>query len=392
MRRIRKLARFFIVVASLFFFSPVFAEPSTTDIPQVRVLVAEGRKIVNVSVKGRYLIRSLPGYSVLKKGERLVRVALRPTAQGVRLGDQEIAGRGISIEPEKDGDLFINQSRFRGRLDFLKDQSGTLYAINNLGIERYLYGVLHYEVGSWWPMEAIKAQAVAARTYALYQASVSRSREYDLKNSTSSQVYGGSSSERYRSKAAVDQTAGKVLLLSGKLFPAYFHSVCAGITAAASELWKIEGRPIDGGVQCGYCRISPHYHWHASVALGEIEEKLNANGRPVGQILKIEVISQTPSRRVGSLRITGTNGETVIAAKDFRIWIGGNRMRSTAFSLNVRDDTVEFYGKGWGHGVGLCQWGALGQSLIGRSYKSILNFYYPGATLTTLPYAQKKSS
>ena len=115
--------------------------------------------------------------------------------------------------------------------------------------------------------------------------------------------------------------------------------------------------------------------------MAEIEAKLIKYKRPIGQVLKIEIVTQTPSHRVGSLRITGTGGDAVIAAKDFRVWVGGDRMRSTAFTVEIRDDMAYFHGRGWGHGVGLCQWGSLGQALLGRTYEQILEFYYPGSQL-----------
>lgn len=349
---------------------------------EIRVLVAEGQKILKISSKGDYTIQALPARVTIAKGRDLDRVALTAVASGFRLGKEEWLCRGIRIIPKKDGDVYVNQAGFRGVVDIYQNADGLLYAVNRLDIEKYLYGVLHHEVAPWWPMEALKAQAVAARTYALYQASVSKALLYDVKSTTSSQVYGGSTTERYRTKKAVDLTKGQTLTYQAKIFPAYFHATCAGMTAGADELWKINLGPIAGGVQCNYCRISPHYYWHARIPLSDIEEKLNQSGRPVGQILKLEVISQTPSGRAGSLRITGTVGEAVIAAKDFRIWVGGDKMRSTFFTVVIRDDAAIFNGKGWGHGVGLCQWGSLGQSLLGKSYKEILNFYYPGAEIT----------
>jgi stage II sporulation protein D len=285
------------------------------------------------------------------------------------------------VEPNQDRDLYLDDRRFRGIVTVYKQPNGLMYAVNRLDIEGYLYGVLHHEVAPWWPMEALKAQAVAARTYATYQVSVSKSGPYDLKSSTSSQVYGGSTAERYRTKKAVDRTAGQILIYQGAVFPAFFHATCAGTTAGAQELWKIDLPPISGGSKCSYCRISPHFYWQAKVPLSAIEAKLKENNRSIGQILKIEVVSQTPSGRVGSLKITGTLQEAVIAAKDFRIWVGGDLMKSTDFTVEIKEDVAEFRGKGWGHGVGLCQWGSLGQALIGKSYKDILQFYYPGAEI-----------
>ena len=230
-------------------------------------------------------------------------------------------------------------------------------------------------------MEALKAQAIAARTFALYQAGENKDKPYDLRNDIYSQVYGGRTSEKWSTNRAVDLTKGEVLTYKGEIIPAYFHATCAGMTAGAEELWKIDVPSLAGLVRCNYCRISPHYYWHARIPLSDIEEKLSESGRPVGQILKIKVISKTPSGRVGSLQIVGTVGEAVIAAKDFRIWIGGDKMRSTLFTVELREDAAEFSGKGWGHGVGLCQWGALGQALLGRSHAEILKFYYPGSEI-----------
>ena len=359
--------------------SPAWAAPKKSF--PIRVLVAEDRTYLGITVKEDYAIRALPSMQLVKKGKLLPGVRLTPTPTGFRLGKQELVCQGLLIEPAKDRDLYLDDSRFRGTVSVGKSKNGLLFAINRLDIEKYLYGVLHHEVAPWWPMEALKAQAVAARTYAYYQAQVSRGNDYDVKSSTSSQVYGGSTTERYRTKKAVDRTAGQILTFEGKVFPAYFHATCAGVTAGAEELWDIRLKPIGGGVKCGYCRISPHYYWQAKVPLSTIEDKLKQYNRSVGQILKVEAVTQTPSGRVGSLKITGTLQEAVIAAKDFRVWIGGTVMKSTAFTVEVKEDFAEFHGKGWGHGVGLCQWGALGQALLGRSYQDILKFYYPGSVI-----------
>ncbi|MGH7198224.1 MAG: SpoIID/LytB domain-containing protein [Candidatus Omnitrophota bacterium] len=368
------------ISALTFLFTPV-PLAAAADAPEVRVLILENATSIQVTVKGAYIVRSLPDLVVLKKGEGLLNAPLAVTARGIRLDKQEWLARGIRVEPAKDRELFLNTRRFRGVADVLRNKKGSLNVVNKLSVESYLYGVLHHEVAPWWPMNALKAQAVAARTYALYQMRVSQAFDYDLKSGTSSQVYGGSTTERYRTKRAVDLTAGQVLVNDTRLFPAYFHATCAGMTAGADELWNIRLPSLSGKVKCPYCRFSPHYSWEAKVPLAEIEEKMNKNGRAAGQILKIEPISQTPSGRVGSLRITGTVREITVAAKDFRIWVGGDRVRSTSFTVAVRDDMAEFHGKGWGHGVGLCQWGSFGQALLGHDHLKILRFYYPGSQL-----------
>ena len=366
---------------ALLFLSPtVFAQETI-----VRVLVAENQKMLKVNIRSDYEILALPSRQLVKKGKNLSEAWFVPTEKGFRLGREEWVCQGLLIQPLRDRDLVLGASVFRGNISFFKDQNKNIYAINTLDIEKYLYGVLHHEVAAWWPMEALKAQAVAARTYALYQTLVSQKAPYDVKSSTSSQVYGGSTTERYRTKRAVDLTQGQVLLYQGKVFPAYFHATCAGLSAAAKELWQIDLPPLAGRVRCDYCRLSPHFNWEARVSLADIEEKLKQYRRPIGQVIKVEIISQTPSHRVGSLKFTGTAGEAIIAAKDFRIWIGGNKMRSTLFTIEIRDDQVYFHGRGWGHGVGLCQWGTLGQALLGKTHQAILKLYYPQAEIAATP-------
>ncbi|MBI4433073.1 MAG: SpoIID/LytB domain-containing protein [Candidatus Omnitrophica bacterium] len=374
-----KIASSVAVGALLAMTVPVFAAPAKSQ--EVRVLVAENQKSLTLTVKGRYQIKLLPSLLTAAAGQKLKTASVAATPAGIRIGGKELKTPGFRIEPAANNDLWMNQSRFRGSLDVRKNPDGTLRVINRVPLEEYLYGVLHHEVAPWWPMEALKAQAVAARTYAVYQASVSQGVEYDLKSSTSSQVYGGSTRERYRTKKAVDDTKGQLLKYLGKVFPAYFHATCAGKTAGAQELWKINLPPIAGGVLCDHCQISPHYYWHAKIPLSEIEEKMNANGRRVGQVLNVEVVTQTPSGRAGSLQITGNAGSVLVAAKDFRVWMGGNRIRGAFFTVKAREDMADFDGKGWGHGVGLCQWGALGQALLGKTYKEILHFYYPGSEI-----------
>ncbi len=373
------LSAFFVLLATLLSASSRLEAGSGPF--YVRVLVAEDRTSINVTIKGKYIVRVLPSNKVAKNGQGLQGERLSPTSRGIRLGKDEWAAEGVLIEPANDRDLYLDHTRFRGNVSILKTKAGLLYAVNRLDIEKYLYGVLHHEVAPWWPMEALKAQAIAARTYALYQAQASKAAPYDLKSSTSSQVYGGSTTERYRTRKAVDRTAGQILAYDGKPFPAYFHATCAGVTAAAQELWSINLPPIGGGVKCGFCRISPHFYWQAKVPLSAIEEDLRRNARAIGRILKIEPVTRTPSGRVGSLKITGTEGEAVVAAKDFRVWVGGESMKSTNFTVEVKEDLAEFHGKGWGHGVGLCQWGTLGQALLGKSHKDIISFYYPSSTI-----------
>ena len=237
----------------------------------VRVLVTERRTGVILTVKGGWTLRTLPAGTLVARGKNLS-AKLAPAPGGFKFQDRVIAASSLMLQPDTERDLYLDKSRFRGHLRFYRDSGNLLFAVNHLDVEGYLYGVLHHEVGTWWPMGALEAQAIAARTYALYEVQTSKAQLYDLKSGTGSQMYGGSTTERYRAKRAVDHTRGKVLTSQGKIFPAYFHATCAGRTAAAKELWDIDVPALAGGTLCSYCRISPHYYWRAAVPFSEIEQ------------------------------------------------------------------------------------------------------------------------
>ena len=231
-------------------------------------------------------------------------------------------------------------------------------------------------------MEALKAQAVAARTYALYSMIGAEARDYDVTNDIYSQVYGGKNSERYRTGLAVDRTMGEVLVFEGKILPAYFHATCGGMTEDAHELWDMDLPPLKG-VPCQFCQDSPHMHWKRNFRLQDIQQALNKHGYKIGLIKDLSVVDRDRSGRINNLKIIDRNEqELVIKGKDFREAIGPNDLKSNKFEIEMKGYYVDFIGSGWGHGVGLCQWGARGMASQQFNYKQIVAYYYPGSKLT----------
>jgi len=172
-----------------------------------------------------------------------------------------------------------------------------------------------------------------------------------------------------------------VLTYNGAIFPAFFHATCGGSTFDAANLWNVNLPPLRG-VKCDWCRKSPHYYWERWTPINEAEKRLEAAGYPVGDILGFEVLRKDPlGGRVLELRIKGSKGDAVILAKDFRRIIGSDIVRSTNFKVTVVGEYAAFEGLGWGHGVGLCQWGAYYMSRAGKKADEILYFYYPGAKI-----------
>jgi len=359
------------------------ARPTRPVTYPVRVAVLNNASAMKLRVNGGYTIRTLPLLEDISSGTELRNISVLPTYSGLKLGDEEMRIYGVNIKTGGTADIYVNGRRFRGEMDIIRTESMKLMAINHLDIEDYVSGVLYHEVSHWWPVEAIKAQAIASRTFAVFKTLESAERDYDLTADTFSQVYGGKTSERFRTNRAVRQTEGKILVYDNKVLPAYFHATCGGHTEDASVLWNTELKPLKGR-RCVYCERSPYYRWQQRLSLGEIEKKLNAYGYTIKKIRDIRVSSRDASDRVSRVKVIDSLGTERIPAHKFRMALGPNLIRSTNFDVSVKDKEAVFKGKGWGHGVGMCQWGAYYMARLGFKAEDILKFYYPGAKVVFL--------
>jgi stage II sporulation protein D len=259
-----------------------------------------------------------------------------------------------------------------------------ILVVNNIGLDEYLYGVLYHEVSHRWPTECLKAQAIVARTFALEQMRQNKTEPYDLRCDIYSQVYGGRSGEKWSTSHAVDATRGKVLTFNGDIFPTYYHATCSGYTEDASNLWKVDLLPLKG-VPCNFCGRSKHYRWRKEFPLQQVREKLNGGGYAIGPISTVEILTRNRSGRNDRIKISDTaGGSVVITGKDFRQLFGPNEVRSTKFDAEIKRGFLVLNGMGWGHGVGMCQWGAFGMSERGKKCDEILKYYYPGTEIMTI--------
>lgn len=357
--------------------------PETGRSQTLRVAIIDDKSSVNISLKGRYEIFALNSGKTVLKGPYLIKTVTAANG-GIKIGNTQTLIRGIRIKTVRDGDVYVDSRRFRGDVDIVRKDNGKLLVINNINVEDYLYGVLYHEVSHRWPAECLKAQAIISRTFALYQARQNKKQPYDLRCDIYSQVYGGKASEKWSTTRAVDSTKGKVLIYKGDIFPAYFHATCGGHTEDASNLWNIDLAPLKG-VECGFCGRSKHYKWINKIPLFRVEGKLKDAGYKIGKIVSAMVISKNVSGRADKIEIRDGAGVTVvIKAKDFRQMFGPNDVRSTKFDASVEAGDLVLNGFGWGHGVGMCQWGAFGMSETGKKCDEILKFYYPGAEITTI--------
>lgn len=359
--------------------------PSFEEGRTLRVAIADGEKSLLLKVEGSYEIQTLQPGELLREGRHLDTVIL-PEAEGIRLGEESLKIFGIRVIPRKDAALSLGGRRFRGIVDIVRQKNRTLLVVNHLDIEKYLYGVLPHEIPHHWPDTALEVQAILARSYALFKKMEHRADAYDVVATVLSQRYGGREEEKGRARNAVDRTAGKVLTYQGTLFPTFYHSTCGGHTedAAVANLWKKKLFPLQG-VRCPYCDRSPFTRWERSFSLEDIAFRLRKAGYPVAPLQKLSAEGRTFSGRVKEVVLEHEKGKTVIPAPDFRLAIGPTDLRSLVFNLSVKEGRAFFKGRGWGHGAGLCQWGAEAMASRGFSAKEILSFYYPGSEVRELP-------
>ena len=262
------------------------------------------------------------------------------------------------------GELLVSGVRYLGNIEIWKGEKG-LYLINEVPLEDYVRSVVLSEVADGWEMEALKAQAVIVRTYAVKYMQKGTNRLYHLTSSTLHQLYRGDNSDSGVSYAVM-QTRGEILTYNGEPIEAFYHSTCGGKTEFAEEVFG-RAYPYLKSVSSD-CSISSYWIWQRRLSSRKIEKKLGLSG-----LKDIRITSYTKSGRVKELTFITENGTRVIPSKDLRRFLGWKTLPSTWFSLRKKGNTFIFDGKGYGHGVGLCQWGAQQMAKNGDRKSTRLN-------------------
>ncbi len=278
--------------------------------------------------------------------------------------------------------VFINGKPYRGIAEIIPSDKGLL-VVNELPLETYLVGLINCEISSAWPIEAVKAQAVIARTYAMYRKETRKNAVYHMESTVIDQVYDGCLIEDSRATRAVTETAGEVLVHNKSVIQAFYHSNCGGRTEAAENVWGA-ALPYLKGVECEYCLNNPSTVWEQSLSLKDIEDKLRSAGFKVAIITDIRAGSVNNRGRLKSIVIVSPRGNLTLTGDQFRKTIGYGIIKSTNLRIKVTNGEAVFSGSGSGHAVGLCQWGAKQRALDGFTYTEILSYYYPGTELKML--------
>lgn len=275
------------------------------------------------------------------------------------------------------GKVFINGQFYKGLLNIMKDEKG-LYVINTLPFEEYIEGVVAAEIGEEWELEALKAQAVISRTYAMFYKRLNAGENFHITSSVIHQLYKGENTDPLISYA-VKATEGEILTYENFPIKAFYHATCEGKTEVPEEVWA-ESYPYLRSVDCN-SKNAPFEHWQRKFTLQKISESLG-----IDDLVDVNISSYTATGRVRTLELILGNPDAAtstreIRATDFRQLLGYEELPSTHFSLTKAGKELLFTGKGYGHGVGLSQWGALEMAKQGKNYLEILTHYYPGTSL-----------
>ncbi len=360
------------LTALLLFFFPTPAWAGET----IRVALLENAARVVVTSSEGFFIKTPSGE---RFSDHPITSAEIKIQKGLVVNLKETLAQELLFLPRRGGKLIIQHQMYDGIIR-VKKRPGGLLVVNEIDIERYLQGVVPAEMPPDWELEALKVQAVISRTYALYQRENQKGKEYDLVNSVLGQVYQGESVQDRRTSMAIAQTKGQVLTYDGALALTFFHSTSAGPTEDASERWNIP-LPYLKGVSCPLDRDSPYHDWKRTISLDDLEAALGKMGYPIGAIATLTPLQWSRAGRLLTVRILYSGGELIVKAEDLRKALGYKVLPSTHFTIDSFGREVQIRGMGYGHGVGLCQWGAKVMAESGLNFDEILLYYYPGVRL-----------
>ena len=373
----------------MFFLCAVFAilplQVSASWQPEISVGLSQGISEIQLSAtNGKLSVYENPEQKPILVVPQGGTLDVRMMREQLVVNGREIKGERLVIQPEPSGFIQVNHTPYRGYIAILKRTGLTV--VNYVLVEDYLYGVVPKEMPPSWNVEALRAQSVAARTFALKNRKRHSAEGFDLCSTSHCQVYEGMPAEMRTTTEAVDSTRGEVLFYKGAIMDALFHTDSGGMTESSEYVW---GSPVP------YLRAVTEVQiqtqpWNRTISMSEFAQKLEKNGRAIGTLKEVRLSPLTvgrgssdrsPSGRVRSADFVGTKG---------RITLSGNELRSifslpsTLFSIRIGKTDINFSGYGSGHGLGLSQWGAQALADKGKSYKDILFHYYTDVTLEKL--------
>ncbi len=394
--------------------------------PDLRILLVRNVSAVEIRGSRGFVVldeagRRLAGYGA---GQRIhlfqrpeapdrldVHSELRRGGKMSRAARRRLPFRGpVLLQPQRGGTLTLNGNSYRGRIR-LQPRRDHFDCVNLVPMEQYLRGVVPHEIGHLKRkgFEAMRAQAVVSRNYAVQRLADSRDKPWDMVATVYDQVYRGAREEWHLANRAIESTRGQVLWTRGDLAEVYYASTCGGATADIHQVWRHPTTPHLVSLRdadsrgLSWCRSSKYYRWRHSWSARELGQILRAflpaaaglpGGTRIGRVKDLRILSYTPEGRVKELEVITDRGRYQVFGDRIRSALKrdmkGNALRSIMFRLEKEHDAqgrlvrVSAVGAGWGHGIGMCQVGAIGRSKAGQGYQNILAAYYPGTQLRRL--------
>ena len=313
----------------------------------------------------------------------------------------------VARASDADGLLAFGGRRWRGELRIGVDDGGRLLVVNHVPMDDYLKGVVPLEIGTraMTDFAAAEAQAVAARSYA-YMHLLGPGRPYDMLATVADQVYGGVGAETPLGNQSVENTSGLVLMYDGRVVNAPYHGNCGGFTAEPGDAWRSGPEPYlkrvsdqIPGSDHFYCEAGPRFRWTRRYTAEELRQSIARHLRTLPQgpesierVRAVVVTDVTPAGRVAALTVDTDRGRWTLRGNDIRAALrttSGEMLYSTYFSVETVEahgvvQSLELRGGGNGHGIGMCQSGAIGRARAGQDFRTILTTYYPGTTIGTI--------
>jgi len=378
------LGRSLTSVAGLSALLTLMASAATAAV-ELRVGVLEGVRQVTIASSTAAQLRDEAGRAMAVSPQQPVAVVL----MGTGLQAAGLQGRQLLLEPQDNGLVRLGDRWYRGRLQVVSTSRG-LVAINLVDLEDYLPSVVGKEMYPSWPLEALKAQAVASRSFVLFRRDRERRRPgslYDVGATVTHQVYPGVSSETASTLAAVAATRNQVLTYGGQIIEAVFHASSGGYTENSEYVWQNSVPYLRATPD--FDQVSPNFQWTVRLTAAQLRQRIPG----IGTIVGFRPVQMSPQGRIISMQVVGTAGTRTMSGNELRRALG---LRSTLLTVapeygNVASQEGQsvpvaftITGRGHGHGLGMSQWGAYGMALQGYTYDQILGHYYRGVTLSEI--------
>jgi stage II sporulation protein D len=371
----------------------------------IRILLFNNIENCTLKINSPFNVRNARTENMLVRFDKTGKIInVKFSADRINIAGVPLIPDQIIIEPDSPHTFNINGKDYRGKLNLIKNPDANSFdAINIIPLEPYLAGVVGAEMPNYWEPAALEVQAVAARTYCLYiKQNFGKNRNWDVKNTQANQAYNGIAAESSKIWQAVNNTAGMVLTFNdgrnNGIFPTYYSSTCGGHTENSASVFGGDSiEPLEG-IECPFCKSTAKpscFSWkNFKIDKKTAIEKLVNRYPALAKLGRIEQITPLDKSvyndftRITTIQIVDANGKNDwLRAEDFRLTIDptGFKLKSTACSIIDANDKLNFVsGRGFGHSVGMCQYGTQAQARQGKNAQQILLYYYPGSSFKNL--------